>query len=99
MSLWIIKLALDNTSNKVCKKANCKTGVLQFPSTVPSNFRPISTLSTLTQIFEKLVHKQSEKKQIMLQFQHGFKKGHSTVQAIGEIANTLEKAIYNNLYG
>ena len=96
MSLWIIKLALDNTSNKVCQRANCKTGVLQFPST---NFRPISTLSTLTQIFEKLVHKQSEKKQIMLQFQHGFKIGHSTVQAIGEIANTLEKAFDNNLYG
>lgn len=37
----------------------------------------------------------------MFQFQHGFKKGHSTIQAIGEleIANTLEKAIDNNLYG
>ena len=66
---------------------------------VPTTFRSISTLSTLTQIFEKLVHKQNEKKQMTFQFQHGFRKEQSTVQAIGEIANTLEKAIDNNLYG
>ena len=55
----------------------------------PSTFRPIqSTLSALTQIFEKLVYKQLinyiEKHDILFQFQFGFKKGHSTAQAVRE---------------
>ena len=70
--------------------------------TDPTNFRPISTLSTFTQIFEKLVHKQLinyiEKRKILFQFQFGFRKGHSTLEAITEITNTLRKAIDNNLY-
>ena len=68
----------------------------------PSNFRPISTLSALTQIFEKLVYKQLinyiEKDDILFQFQFGFKKGHSTAQAVSEIADNLRDAIDNNLY-
>ena len=47
----------------------------------PSNFRPISTLSALTQVFEELVCKQHinciEKYDILFQFQFGFRKGHS----------------------
>ena len=68
----------------------------------PSNFRPISTLSALTQIFEKLVYKQLinyiEKHDILFQFQFGFRKGHSTAQAVSEIADNLREAIDNNLY-
>ena len=70
--------------------------------TDPSNFRPISTLSALTQIFEKLVYKQLinyiEKHDILFQFQFGFRKGHSTAQAVSEIADNLREAIDNNLY-
>ena len=44
--------------------------------TDPSNFRPISTLSALMQVFEKLVYKQFinyiEKHDILFQFQFGF---------------------------
>ena len=68
----------------------------------PSNFRPISTLSALTQIFEKLVYKQLinyiEKHDILFQFQFGFRKGHSTAQAVSETADNLREAIDNNLY-
>ena len=68
----------------------------------PFNFRPISTLSALTQIFEKLVYKQLnnyiEKHDILFQFQFGFRKGHSTAQAASEIADNLREAIDNNLY-
>ena len=67
-----------------------------------SNFRPISTLSPLTQIFEKLVYKQLinyiEKHDIFFQFLFGFRKGHSTAQAVSEIADNLREAIDNNLY-
>lgn len=52
----------------------------------PANYRPISTLSCFTQIFEKLICKQLvnyiEKHQILNQFQFGFRKGKSTEQAI-----------------
>ena len=68
----------------------------------PYNYRPISTLSALTQIFEKLICKQLvnylEKHAILYEFQFGFRKGHSTSQAIAEIADNLRNAIDNNLY-
>lgn len=68
----------------------------------PANYRPISTLSCFTQIFEKLICKQLvnyiEKHQILNQFQFGFRKGKSTEQAIIEITENLRKSIDNNLY-
>ena len=61
------------------------------------NFRPISTLSAFTQIFEELVYKQVvnylEKYEILYQFQVGFRKGTSTVQAIVEITDILKNGI------
>ena len=58
--------------------------------------------STFTQIFEKCIYNQLinyiEKHQIIFQFQYGFRKAHSTAQAITEITNTLRKAVDNNLY-
>ena len=70
--------------------------------TDPSNYRPISTLSPLSQIFEKLICKQLvsylEKEKILYEFQFGFRKGHSTSQAITEIAENLRKAVDNNMY-
>ena len=68
----------------------------------PSNYRPISTLSALTQIFEKLICEQLvnylERRSILYQYQFGFRKGHSTAQAIAEIADNLRKSIENNMY-
>ena len=39
-----------------------------------------------------------EKHDILFQFQFGFRKGHSTAQAVSEIAGNLREAIDNNLY-
>ena len=68
----------------------------------PFNYRPISTLSALTQIFKKIICEQLvnylEKHKILYEFQFGFRKGHSTSQAIAEIADNLRNAIDNNLY-
>ena len=68
----------------------------------PFNYRSISTLSALTQIFEKLICKQLvnylEKHEILYEFQFGFRKGYSTSQAITEIADNLRNAIDDNLY-
>ena len=64
----------------------------------PFKYRPISTLSALTQIFEKLVCKQLvnylEKHEILYEFQFG----HSTSQPNAEIADNLRNAIDDNLY-
>ena len=58
-------------------------------------------LSTFTQIFEQCIYNQLinyiKKHKIIFQFQFGFRKGHSTAQAITEITNTLRKAIDDNL--
>ena len=66
------------------------------------NYRPISTLSAFTQIFEKLVYKELksfiEKYDILCQYQFGFRKGRSTEQAIAEIIDYLKSAIDNNLF-
>ena len=66
----------------------------------PTNYRPIETLSVLSQVFEKLIFKQLnyyiEKQNILFQYQFGFRKGHSTAQAIAELTDTLRKAIDNN---
>ena len=66
----------------------------------PSNFSPIFTLSALMQVFEKLVYKQFikyiEKHDILFQFQFGFRKSHSTAQAVSEIADSLRNAIDSN---
>ena len=55
-----------------------------------------------TQIFEKLVYKQLigyiEKQAILFPHQFGFRKGHSTAQAILETTDNLRKAIDQNLY-
>ena len=71
-------------------------------TTDPSNFRPISTLYSFAQIFEKLVYSQVlnflEKYDVLYKFQFGFRKGRSTEQAIVEISDNLKKAMDNNLY-
>lgn len=70
----------------------------------PTNFRPISTLSALPQIFEKLVYKllisyfELRNLTFFLNINLDFVRVRSTAQAITEIADTLRKAIDNNLY-
>ena len=39
-----------------------------------------------------------ERHSILYQYQFGFRMGHSTVQAIAEIADNLRKSIDNNMY-
>ena len=39
-----------------------------------------------------------ERRSIFYQYQFGFRNGHSTAQAVAEIADNLRKSIDNNLY-
>ena len=60
------------------------------------NYRPISALSPFSKVFERLIYNQLnnflEKNNILYQYQFGFRKGHSTEQAILEITDSLKKA-------
>ena len=61
------------------------------------NYRPISTLSPFSKVFERLIYNQLnsflEKHDIMYKYQFGFRKGYSTEQAILELTDTLKKAM------
>jgi hypothetical protein len=71
-------------------------------STDPSNYRPIYTLYSFAQIFEKLVYSQVlnyfEKHNILSKFRFSFRHGRSTEQAIVELTDNLKKAIEKNVY-
>ena len=66
-------------------------------ATDPANYRPISTLSSFSKVFEKLIYNQLysflEKYSILYKYQFGFRKGYSTEQAILEITDSLKKAM------
>ena len=60
----------------------------------PDNYRPVSVLSVVSRLFEKLVHKQlySYIKDLLSKTQSGFKPGHSTESSL---LNTTNKWIIN----
>ena len=61
------------------------------------NYRPISILSLLNNIFEKLLYKRFyeylEKIEILYQYQYGFRKGHSTGHALVELIDKIRNSI------
>ena len=65
----------------------------------PHNCRPISILSVFSKVLERLVYNQLdsflEKYNIMYNYQFGFRKKHSTEQAILELTDKLKSAIDN----
>jgi hypothetical protein len=113
-----IKLARNNISEALAEVINLSLAQGVVPDIIkiskvipvykggesfdPVNYRPISILSSFSQIFEKLVQKQLisyvEKHEILTQCQFGFRKNHSTEQAIAEIADNFRKSIDNNLF-
>ncbi len=68
--------------------------------TIPKSFRPISLTSFCFKTLERLVLWHLEqttfrRKPIHVK-QHAFRKGHSTEVALSQVADRIEKAIYNN---
>ena len=59
----------------------------------PSSYRPISLLSILSKLSEKIIHKRldkfEEKQKIIIEEQFGFREQHSTVQQLVRISNDI----------
>ena len=69
---------------------------------VVSNYRPISLLSNINKILEKIVHKRVykylEEKNCIYSLQFGFRKKNATNDALIEITEKVRKALDNNEY-
>ena len=69
------------------------------------NYRPISLLSNLSKVFEKLMFQRLNcfmcKYSLLYQHQYGFRKGHSTIDAIINSINMIrsENGSKNNVIG
>ena len=63
----------------------------------PGNYRPISVLSQVNKVFEKILHKRLYKYltkfKILYEYQFGFREGHSTTQALAEITDRLKNVM------
>ena len=67
-----------------------------------SNYRPISLLSNINRIIEKLMHEKLysflEKHKCIYELQFGFRTGHSTNHALTDLTEAIRKSIDENSY-
>ena len=69
-------------------------------TTSVNNYRPISILSTINKIFEKILYSRLinyiDKFQLLYKYQYGFRKKHSTDHALIELVDQIRFSIDNN---
>ena len=69
---------------------------------LPSSFRPISLLSTLGKVLEKIIQRRlvflSDSHKWLSDRQHGFRHGHSTITALHEVVSRIEEGFSHGAY-
>ena len=114
----ILKLLLPVISKPLCDVINLsfQTGIfpdcLKLADVMPvfkkgsknliENYRPISLLSNISKIFEKVVHTRLssflDRYSILYQNQFGFRRKHATSHALIELTQKIREALDNKLY-
>jgi hypothetical protein len=71
-------------------------------TTLMSNYRPISLISPLAKLLERLMHRRVmsffDRYNILYDYQFGFRKGYNTTLAIIDIVNMIETELSNKKY-
>ena len=70
-------------------------------SSLPGNYRPTTLFTPLSELFEKLIHKNKilAKHKVLTPKQFDFRENLSCVQAIAEISEFKRKTLYKEHYG
>ena len=102
--LDIIANSLNSGQVSPCLKTAIITPILKKQNLDPnlfSNYRPISHLSLLSKILERIVSKQLiahvNKNNLFFPFQSAFRKGHSTEKALLRIIDTILSTLNSNI--
>ena len=71
------------------------------PPSQPSSYRPISLLSSLSKILERVIlarlNKHLEENNILPHQQHGFRSGHSTITQLNSLTQNIKQSLINRL--
>ena len=85
------------------KVAKCIPVFKRYPldPSLPMNYRPISILTAINKVFERIIHNQLaiflEENKLLPNFQYGYRKQHSTSQAILDFTDHVSKAQHNKM--
>lgn len=100
---YLFNLCISNARlPDVWKKAKVIPIFKKGPPTEPSNYRPISLLSSTSKLFERFLSLQLtsyfESNSLLSPYQHGFRSGHSTLSALISLTEHINMAIDKNKF-
>ena len=85
-----------------CKIAKVKPLFKKGSKTDPQNYRPMSLLSVLSKIIERIIHDQTQeflsKNKILYRFQSGFRKNYSTNACLGHLTDKITTGFEKGLF-
>ena len=86
----LMNKSLENGQVPTCMKTAKVTPIYKSKNVqLCTNYRPISLLPSISKILEKLVHNFINTQKMFFESQYGFRHGHSTINAITELATNI----------
>ena len=103
LALLFNQSILEGIYPQCFKTARCVPIFKGFPldPSLPVNYRPISILTAINKVFERILHRQLvnylEQNRLLPCFQYGYRKNHKTSQALLDLNNYLSKALADKI--